>query len=79
MDRQVFLARLNHSIEQLEQQLAAVEGNLTARMQYWQHTRARTRALEKVVQRYQTQEQSRQNRLQQKEQDEMAGRKGNGS
>ena len=76
MDRRVFLARLNENIEQLLKQLAAIDDNLASRMKYWHQTRARTQALEKVVERYQAREQSRQARQLQKEHDELASRKG---
>ncbi len=75
MDRRVFLDRLNRNIELIEQQLHAIEGNLAARMQYWQQMRARTQALEKVLERYRRREQRREAERLQKEHDELAGRK----
>lgn len=74
LDRQVFLGRLNESIAGLEDQLATVEKNLLARMEYWKATRARTRALDKVMTRFRLEERKRQERHQQKEQDEQAAR-----
>ena len=74
LDRQLFLGRLNENIAGLENQLATVEKNLLARMEYWKATRARTRALEKVMARFRLQERTTQDRRLQKEQDEQAAR-----
>lgn len=74
-DRQLFLSRLNLNIEELERQLKTVEKNLTSRMDYWKQTRARTQALEKVMQRFRAQERQRLDRRTQTEHDEMAAQK----
>lgn len=72
LDRQVFLGRLNENIAALESQLATVEKNLQARMEYWKKTRARTQALEKVMARFKIQERKQLDRRMQNEHDELA-------
>jgi len=74
-DRQLFLSRLNQNIEEIERQLQNVEKNLATRMDYWKQTRARTQALDKVMQRFRAQERRQLDHRLQKEHDEMAAQK----
>ncbi len=74
VDHQLFISRLNTNIERAGSQLKAIEKNLKTKMDYWQQTRTMSRALEKLVERYQAQELANHYQQLQKEQDEHASR-----
>lgn len=70
----IFLNRLNDAISnQREIVRQATEESIGSR-ESWMHTRSRAKALEKVVERYQSQEEQELERQEQKESDERASR-----
>ena len=73
-DIQLFLGRLNSSIRAVEEQLIAIEQRHAELSRQWEKTRSRKRSLEKVVEKHSVMEQARRSRIEQKEQDEVAGR-----
>ncbi|HBR96119.1 MAG TPA: hypothetical protein DD979_01910 [Gammaproteobacteria bacterium] len=73
-DTQVFLARLNRSIALVEEQLQQAEAQRQVLTQQWEQSRMKTRSLEKVVEMQCDAEFTRRVRVEQKEQDEIAGR-----
>ena len=75
-DMQIFLSRLNKSIEGIEQQLHEIETLLNRLNERWQKSRTWTRSLEKAVQRDFDRLDSIQLRKEQKEHDEIASRTG---
>ena len=72
VDHQLFLSRLNTNIEIAATQLQTIKKSLKVKMDYWQQTRTMSRALEKLVERYQAKERVNHYRQLQKEQDEQA-------
>lgn len=70
----IFLNRLNDAVNhQRENVRQATEASIEYK-ESWMQTRSRAKALEKVVERYQSQEEQEQERQEQKESDERASR-----
>lgn len=73
-DYNVFMARLNHAIEQQEIILESANNELSACKRTWLELQQRAKALESVVAGYQKTERQEQSRREQKESDEYARR-----
>ena len=72
-DTQLFLTRLNNSIELMENQLQQLDKNHAAVLKNWKESRAWTKSLEKVVDRHEKAEAGKQRQREQKDMDEIAG------
>lgn len=70
----IFLNRLNDAIDHQRNIVQQATGELLKEKENWMHTRSRAKALEKVVERYQDQEEKELQRQEQKESDERASR-----
>lgn len=70
----LFLSRLNEAIDHQRGIVQQVAEELLKDKEKWMHTRSRAKALEKVVERYQNQENKELQRQEQKESDERASR-----
>lgn len=75
-DIQIFLSRLNKSIDGIERQLLAIETELNRLTDQWQKSRVWTRSLEKAVERDLSRIAITKNRQEQKDNDEIASRTG---
>lgn len=73
-DYQYFLSKLNLSIEQAHQQIEFKKNSCEKQRQAWLKTRARSKALDSVIEKYKQQERTIALRIEQKEQDEYASR-----
>ncbi len=73
-DYQHFLSKLNLSIEQAHQQIEFKKSSCEKQRQAWLKTRARSKALDSVIEKYKQQERIIAARIEQKEQDEYASR-----
>jgi flagellar protein FliJ len=71
-----FLAKLDEAINQQEQVVAASMVNHNSRKTNWKQKHSRTQALNKVIDRYQEQEQKTADRREQKESDDHNQRNG---
>jgi len=78
-DYRVFLARLNEAIRQQESILEQCTCDHEQTRQQWVKTRSHHQAIDKVVERYRSEEQKAQDRHEQKEQDERVQRSGDKS
>ncbi len=76
VDMQIFLSRLNKSIDGVERQLDEVEKQLSQLSEQWQKSKAWTRSLEKAVERDLNRIEDIQARKEQKDNDEVASRTG---
>ncbi len=74
-DYRSFLARLHEAIAEQERLVLAAQRDWEACMARWQGTRTRTKALDKVVERLQHDEDRRERRREQGESDEHAQRR----
>jgi len=70
----VFLARLNEAIHQQEANIAQCTCQHEQTRQQWVETRSHHQAIDKVVERYRSDEQKAKDRLEQQEQDERSQR-----
>lgn len=73
-DYRVFLARLNEAIRQQEAITAQCTSQHEQTRQQWVETRSHHQAIDKVIQRYRSEEQKARDRREQQEQDERAQR-----
>ncbi len=73
-DYQLFLSKLNQSIEQAKITIQNKKQMCEQQKVNWLKTRSRSKALDAVMLKYQMQEAQIQNRIEQKEQDEFACR-----
>ncbi len=73
-DYQLFLDKLNQSIEQAHLQIEHRKQHCEAQRLIWLQTRTRSKALDAVITKYQQQEAMLEARIEQKEQDEFASR-----
>lgn len=73
-DYRVFLARLNEAIRQQEANITQCTCQHEQTRQQWVETRSHHQAIGKVIERFQSEEQKDQDRLEQKEQDERSQR-----
>jgi flagellar FliJ protein len=73
-DFQQFLGRLEEAIRQQEQIVAQARQNVAGSTKQWQSAAQRVKAVDSVVDKWQGEERSRENRLEQKETDERAQR-----
>ncbi len=77
-DTQLFLGRLNSSIRAVEQQLEQIEERHAKLTIEWEKSRAKTRSLEKVVEKHNKADFHHRSKIEQKELDEVAGRSRHG-
>ncbi|TCK18842.1 flagellar FliJ protein [Thiogranum longum] len=73
-DYRVFLSRLNEAIHQQEAIIVQCTSQHELTRQQWVETRSRHQAIDKVIERYRSEEQKNSDRLEQQEQDERAQR-----
>lgn len=73
---QQFLTNIDKAIEQQDQAIKSAEYQCEEKKKLWYAARGRTQALDKVAERYLDDERQQQNRREQKELDERAGRGG---
>lgn len=73
-DYRVFLSRLNEAIRQQEAIIVQCTSQHELTRQQWVETRSRHKAIDKVIERYRSEEQKTLDRQEQKEQDERAQR-----
>lgn len=73
-DYRVFLSRLNEAIRQQEAIIAQCTSQHEQTRQQWVETRSHHQAIDKVIERYRSEEQKNRDRLEQQEQDERAQR-----
>lgn len=78
-DYRTFLSRLSEAITQQENAIARFVTEMDECRETWLQSRSRAQALDKVVQRYQRQEQDAEQRREQREADEHATRKNGGT
>ncbi len=78
-DYRVFLTRLNEAIRQQEAIITQCVSQHEQTRQHWVQTRSHHQAIDKVVERYRSEEQKTRDRHEQKEQDERSQRPGNKS
>ncbi|VAW77412.1 hypothetical protein MNBD_GAMMA15-2058 [hydrothermal vent metagenome] len=75
-DFRVFLSRLNEAIRQQETIIVQCTSQHEQTRQQWVETRSHHQAIDKVIERYRSEEQKMENRREQKEQDEHSQRPG---
>ena len=73
-DYQLFLEKLNRSIDQAREQIQQKKLSCEKQRLLWLKSRTRSKALDSVIARYQLQEAAIEARIEQKEQDEFASR-----
>ncbi len=73
-DYQLFLDKLNKSIDQVQLNILDKKQQCEQQKLNWLKTRSRSKALDAVIKKYQIQEAQIEARIEQKEQDEFAGR-----
>lgn len=73
-DYQLFLDKLNKSIDQAREQIQQKKLSCEKQRLLWLKSRTRSKALDSVIARYQLQEAAIEARIEQKEQDEFASR-----
>lgn len=73
---QNFLANIDKAIEQQHSAIENAHWQCEQAKQHWQQARGRSQALDKVAERYLSDEQTQQNRAEQKESDEYASQSG---
>lgn len=73
-DYNSFIARIDGAIEQQQQLIAQTEGDLARARRQWMELRGKSRAIDKVVDRYQADERLDAERRDQRQSDELAQR-----
>ncbi|MBS1211512.1 MAG: flagellar export protein FliJ [Proteobacteria bacterium] len=74
-----FLAKINVAIAEQERVVQTAEGELQAAKRAWEDAHSHTLGMQRVVEKLQTEEAKREQKREQLEQDERAGRRGAGA